>query len=153
MVLLLLILRYWLILNQAGGFLSTYRQYLMITDWTVGADIITRVALENSINPRLLLALLEYQSGCVFGQVDNPDEFDTAMGAINANRLDLYGQLVWAMHELSEGYYGWQGGTLTEFSLTDGTIVSPLPDTNAGTVAFSFFFAQLYDSTRLYTGP
>jgi len=134
-------------LNQAGGFLSTYRQYLMITDWTAGADIITRVALENSINPRLLIALLEYQSGCVFGQVDNPDEFDTAMGAAQAIRLDMYGQLVWAVHELSEGYYGWRTGTLTEFSLTDGSIVKPPSDTNAGTVAINYFFAQLYDST------
>ena len=133
-------------LEQAGGFLSTYRQYLMITDWTSGADVITRVALENSINPRLLLALLEYQSGSVLGQVANPDEFDAAMGARDAFRLDLYGQLVWAVHQLSEGYYGWQAGTLTEFSLSDGTIVSPPPDANPGTAALQYFFSLLYDS-------
>jgi LasA protease len=134
-------------LEQTGGFLSTYRQYLMITDWTSGADIVTRVALENSINPRLLLALMEYQSGCVLGQVENPDEFNTAMGATQAIRLDLYGQLVWAVHELSEGYYGWREGTLTEFSLPDSTIIQPLPGTNAGTVAVQYFFSRLYNTT------
>jgi LasA protease len=134
-------------LEQAGGFLSTYRQYLMITDWTSGADIVTRVALENSINPRVLLALMEYQSGCVLGQVENPDDFNTAMGATQAIRLDLYGQLVWAVHELSEGYYGWRGGSLTEFSLLDSTIIKPPPDTNAGTVAVQYFFSRLYNTT------
>jgi len=132
-------------LEQAGGFLSTYRQYLMITGWTSGADIVMRVALENSISPRLLLALLEYQSGCVFGPVENPEEFNTAMGATLAPREDLYGQLVWAVHQLSEGYYGWREGTLTEFAATDGHIFKPTPETNAGTVALQYFFAQLYD--------
>jgi len=132
-------------LDQIGGFLSTYRQYLMITDWTTGPDIVTRVALENSINPRLLLALLEYQSGCVLGEIDQPEEFDTAMGAVQADRLDLYGQLVWAVHEISEGFYGWQNGSLSEFPLTDGTIVAPLETTNPGTVALQYFFGKLYD--------
>jgi LasA protease len=131
-------------LDKVGGFLGTYKQYLMITDWTTGADIVTRVALENSINPRLLLALLEYQSGCVRGEVDDPEEFDTAMGAANAIRLDLYGQLVWAVHELSEGFYGWRTGDLTEFSLTDGTVVTPDLRSNAGTISVQYFFSKLY---------
>jgi LasA protease len=134
--------------NKVGGFLNTYEQYLMITGWTTGSDIVFRVAIENSINPRLLLALLEYQSGCVLGQVEDPDEFDTAMGAVDADRLDLYGQLVWAVHELSEGFYGWKSGDLKEFTLTDGTLVSPLETTNAGTVAIQYFFGQLYDSEQ-----
>ncbi len=135
-------------LNTVGGFLDTYRQYLMITKWTTGADIVTRVALENSINPRLLLALLEYQSGCVRGEVEDPDDFQAAMGATQASRLDLYGQLVWAVQVLSEGYYGWRSSTLTEFSLIDGTMINPHPDSNAGTVALSYFFSKLYDSEK-----
>ncbi|MBU0510546.1 MAG: hypothetical protein KKD28_12185 [Chloroflexi bacterium] len=135
-------------IDLAGGFLSTYRQYLMITAWTTGADIITRVALENSINPRILLALLEYQSGCVLGQPDNPDEFSTAMGAEHHIRQDLYGQLTWAVHELSEGYYGWRSGTLTEITLLDGSTAPLAPDLNAGSVALQYLFAQLYDGER-----
>ena len=42
--------------DQAGGYLSTYTEYLASTGWTSGADIIGRVALEYSVNPRLLLA-------------------------------------------------------------------------------------------------
>ncbi len=133
-------------LEEAGGFLNTYRQYLMITAWTSAADIIQRVALENSINPRLLLALLEYQSGSVWGQVADPDEFQAAMGAVQSYRLDLYGQVVWAAHYLEDGYYGWRSGTLTQFSLPDGTIIIPPPDSNAGTVALQYFFAQLLEA-------
>jgi murein DD-endopeptidase MepM/ murein hydrolase activator NlpD len=48
------------------------------------------------------------------------------------------------VHELSEGYYGWRGGTLTEFSLADGTIVTPPQETNAGTVAIQYLFSRLY---------
>ncbi|HJS29515.1 MAG TPA: LysM peptidoglycan-binding domain-containing protein, partial [Anaerolineales bacterium] len=52
---------------QAGGYLSTYSEYLASTGMTTGADIVQRVAIENSVNPRLLLALLEYQSHWVYG--------------------------------------------------------------------------------------
>ncbi|MFO7943435.1 MAG: hypothetical protein R6U51_03950 [Anaerolineales bacterium] len=53
--------------QHAHGFLAEHEEYLVSTGWTPAADIIQRVALENSINPRLLLALLEYQSQCVLG--------------------------------------------------------------------------------------
>ncbi len=131
-------------LNQTDGFLSTYQQYLMISGWTSAAEIIERVALENSINPRLLIALLEYQSGCILGHPGDPENFDTAMGAQAYYRKDLYGQLVWAAHVLSEGFYGWRAGTLTEISYPDGSIFSLPADTNAGSVALHYFFAQLY---------
>lgn len=54
-------------LKQAGGALSRHREYLASSGWTSAADILQRVALENSINPRLLLGLLEYQCACVLG--------------------------------------------------------------------------------------
>jgi hypothetical protein len=47
--------------NEAGGYLSEYRQELT-TGWLSGAQVIERVAIENSINPRLLLTILEVQS-------------------------------------------------------------------------------------------
>ena len=53
--------------RQAGGYLSTYSEYLAIGTRS-GPMIIQRVAQENSVSPRLLLALLEYQSGWVYGQ-------------------------------------------------------------------------------------
>ncbi|MEA3350995.1 MAG: hypothetical protein U9Q82_10265 [Chloroflexota bacterium] len=132
-------------LHSANGFLSTYEQYLMMTGWASAADIINLVALENSINPRLLLALLEYQSGCVLGHPTDAENFDTALGAQDYYRKDLYGQLVWAVRILSEGFYGWRTGTLTMISFSDGTVFRPPPQSNAGTVSVQYFFAQLYN--------
>jgi hypothetical protein len=134
-------------LEKAGGFLGTYRQYLMITAWTDAPAVIDMVAIENSINPRLLAALLEFQCGCVLGAGDfsDPDEFISVMGATQALRQDFYGQLIWTIHELSEGYYGWKDGSLTEISFLDGTI-SPLEqDLNAGSVALMYLFSLLYE--------
>jgi hypothetical protein len=134
-------------LEQAGGFLGTYRQYLMITAWTDAPAIIDMVAIENTINPRLLVALLEYQCGCVLGMgiVEDPDDFTSAMGALQALRQDLYGQLIWTIHELSEGYYGWKDGSLTEISFSDGTIVPLENNLNAGSVALMYLFSLLYE--------
>jgi LasA protease len=48
-------------IKEANGFLSTYQEQVNDQMMT-GAQIIDRVALESSINPRLLLAFLEYRS-------------------------------------------------------------------------------------------
>jgi LysM repeat protein len=37
--------------NEAGGYLSRYREWLGSTEWTTGAKIVSRIATENSINP------------------------------------------------------------------------------------------------------
>lgn len=135
-------------LQRAGGFLGGYRQYLMITGWTDAPAVIAMVAIENSINPRLLIALLEFQCGCVRGGLgQNSDEFTSAMGATQAVRQDLYGQLIWAIHELSQGYYGWRAGTLREISFADGSTRPLAADLNPGSVALMYFFAQLYEGT------
>ncbi len=131
-------------LNCAAGYLAAHEQYLMITGWTKAADVIQRVAIENSINPRLLLALLEYQSGWVFGQPEDADAVHTFMGASNYYRKDLYGQLIWTVHTLSEGFYGWQTETLTELTFPDGSARNPTPEINAGTFALHHFFAQFH---------
>lgn len=132
--------------QSAGGYLSTYREWLGTTQWTPGAEVVYRVALENSINPRLLLALLEYQSGWVYGQPANLAVQDYPMGKIELQRKDLYSQLAWAVNLISTGYYGWREGRITEFQFSDGVTARLAPDLNAGTVALQYYFAQIYDT-------
>jgi len=132
--------------QQAGGYLSTYREYLKSTGWTSGADVVMRVARENSINPRLLLALLEYQSGSVYGQPANLAQVDYPMGYIDINRKGLYLQLAWAVNQISIGYYGWREGLLTEVRFSDGVIARLAPELNAGTVALQYYLTQVYDT-------
>lgn len=132
--------------NQAGGYLSRYKEYLGSTQWTSGADIVKRIATENSINPRLLLALVEYQSGWVMGVPTNPKQEDYPLGKVDLSLRGLYSQLAWAVNQLSIGYYGWREGWVTEIRFSDGITARLAPDLNSGTVAIQYYFAQLYDT-------
>jgi LasA protease len=132
--------------QQAGGYLSTHQDWLQSTKTTSGAAIVKRVALENSINPRLLLALLEYQSNWVYGQPKNQAEIDYPLGFIDPNEKGLYRQLVWAVNHLSVGYYSWREGRLLDVRFSDGVSARLAPDLNAGSVALQYFFSQISDS-------
>lgn len=131
-------------LNRSHGYLSQHKEYLHSTGWTSAADIVSRVAVENSINPRLLIALLEYSSGCISGGDVSLLEDGYVLGVENYLRKGLYGQLWWAANQLSTGYYGWRSGSLLEIELPDGKIYRPAPDSNAGSVAIQYYFAQLW---------
>jgi len=131
--------------DQAGGYLSTYSEWLQSTKNTTGAGIIQRVALENSINPRLLLALLEYQSNWVYGQPLNRTQIDYPMVLGDENVKGLYHQLIWTINHLSVGYYSWREGRLIELEFSDGVFARLAPDMNAGSVALQYYFSKLYD--------
>jgi LasA protease len=133
-------------INQAGGYLSNYREWLGSTEWTTGAQVVKRVATENSINPRLLLALIEYQSGWVYGQPSNPKQEDYPLGKVDLSLKGLYSQLAWTVNQLSIGYYGWREGWVTDIAFSDGVTARLAPDLNSGTVALQYFFAQVNDT-------
>ena len=136
-------------LAQTDGYLTEHQEYLRTTGWTSASQIITRVALENSINPRILLALLEYTCGCVLGNEEGRLEEGYVLGVEDFLRKGLYGQLWWAANKLSTGYYGWRDGSLLEIKLPNGKTYRPPPDSNAGSVALEYFFAELWDAYLL----
>jgi LasA protease len=132
--------------DQAGGYLSRYKEWLNSSQWTSGAEIVSRIAVENSINPRLLLALIDYQSGWVSGVPTNPKQEDYPLGKVDLSLKGLYSQLAWAVNQLSIGYYGWREGWVTEIKFSDGITARLAPDLNSGTVAIQYYFAQLHDT-------
>ena len=131
-----------------GGYLRSYQEWHRSVGLTSGSDIIMRVAIENSVNPRLLLALIEYQSGWVFGQPISEQYKTYPMGYFNLAEQGLYNQLVWAVNQLSVGYYAYREGRLTDIQFRDGSSVRLAPDLNAGTAALQYYFAQLYQGQR-----
>lgn len=133
-------------INQAAGYLSRYKEWLGSTQWTSGAEIIQRIATENSINPRILLALLEYQGGWVYGQPTNAKQEDYPLGKVELSLKGLYSQLAWAVNKLSVGYYGWREGWVTDIQFSDGISARLAPDLNSGTVAIQYYFAQIYET-------
>jgi len=134
--------------DQAGGYLKSFDEWHKSTGNQSGASIIQRVALENSINPRLLLALLEFHSHWVYGSPADQDQIDYPLGRIQPSVKGLYNQLVWAVNQLSIGYYAYREGRLTEIRFSDGVTTRLAPDLNAGTAALQYYFAQLYDSSK-----
>ncbi|MBN1669259.1 MAG: hypothetical protein JW862_19355, partial [Anaerolineales bacterium] len=132
--------------TQAGGYLNGYHEYLSTNGETHGGELIELLALDNSINPRLLLALLEYQSGWVYGQPGNLAQRDYPMGQIDSEIRGLLRQMKWVVNQLSIGYYGWREGRLSQIQFRDGVSVRLAPDLNAGTAALQYYFAQVYDS-------
>ncbi len=134
--------------SKAGGALSNYREYLGSTGWMSGADEIKRAAIENSINPQLLLAVLEYESHWVRGQPLDSLHTDYPMGYENQLDKGLFLQLEWAIDQLSIGYYGWRAGTLATLTFPDGTSLRIDPRLNAGTVAIQYLFAQLHSQSE-----
>jgi len=120
---------------RQSGYLNRYTEYVGGRTRT-GPEVVALVARDNSINPRLLLALLELQSGWV----TNPSRpygnaWRYPMGRVDPAEPGLYRQLTWLANELGEGYYGWRAGTLVELTLADETAVRLAPELNAGTVA------------------
>ncbi len=133
--------------SEAGGYLKDYREW-GVNGWDTGADVVERVAIENSINPRILLALLEYQGHWVYGQPTTLREKDYPIGWAELSYSGLYKQLSWAVQQLSIGYYGWRAGLLTELTFPNqgrSTTTRLSPELNAGSVALQYLFSKLYD--------
>lgn len=128
---------------QAGGFLSTYRQTIEDEELS-GAQIIQRVAVELSVNPRLLLALLEFRAGWVFGQPLSGSALDYPIGFYIPDRRGLYEEIRVAATQLNVGYYGWRAGSLTDLRFQDGQVGRLNPVLNPGSAALQHLFALLY---------
>lgn len=135
-------------IQSAGGRLSSYSEYLGSTGWTTGTDEIIRLAYENSINPRLLLGLLDYEGRWVHGQPVDAFHADYPMGYLNVFYKGMFSQMVWAVNQLSIAYYGWRAGTLTELYFPDGSHLRLDPRLNAGTVAIQYLFAQVHNQSQ-----
>ncbi len=134
--------------SKTSGKLNTYNEWLKTPGLLSGAQVVQRVAIENSINPRLLLALLEYNGHWVYGQPGDLKEDNYPMGLVDLSQRGLYHQLVWAVNQLSIGYYAYREGRLTEIHFSDGVTARLAPDLNAGSAALQYFFAQLYSGQQ-----
>lgn len=129
--------------QQAGGYLSRYSEQIEGETFS-GADIVRRIALETSTNPRLLLALLEYRSGWVLGQPKAGVHPQYPIGYEAADLVGLYKELGLATRQVTLGYYGWRTGTLTHLDFPDGARLRLNPRVNAGTAAVQKLFSTLY---------
>ncbi|GAB4419813.1 MAG: hypothetical protein Kow002_07760 [Anaerolineales bacterium] len=130
--------------ESKGGELSRYREYLS-TGWNTGAESVMRLAQENSINPRILLGVLDYESNWVSGEPKDKFHIQYQMGYEEKFKAGIFRQMTWATTQLFTGYYGWRAGTLTHYTFPNGETLRIAPDLNAGTVAVQYIFSKLYN--------
>jgi murein DD-endopeptidase MepM/ murein hydrolase activator NlpD len=134
--------------RESGGYLAKYKEYLGSTGWTSGVQGIERICIENSINPRLMVALIEYESGWVTGQPKGVLGEEYPLGYPEQRYKGLFRQMMLAVQDLMIGYYDWRSGDLTELTFTDGESLRLSPQLNAGTVAIQYYFAQKMTRTQ-----
>lgn len=126
-----------------GGFLELFKEQVEGRELS-GADVIQLVANRYSVNPRLLLALLEYQSGWLTRKDVPADSLTYPMGFLHEDWQGLFGQLSFAANQLNRGYYLWRAGWVGPFVFNDGSVVVPGQGVNAGTVGVQNLFSHLY---------
>lgn len=127
--------------TATDGYLRTYREYLADPGWITGAGSIKRLAYQSSINPRFLLAYLQYKTGWVSGEPFQGIDEISPLGYTDLRYIGLYQQMRLLVREIDAGYYGWRAGTLTELKFPDGKVLRLSPELNAGTVALQYHFS------------
>jgi LasA protease len=132
-------------IQNEGGYLASYTE--QVNDQTLtGAQVITQVAQDYSVNPRLLLALLEYRSKWI--TTSDPTVLDYPLGLVKPDHAGLYRQLTWASNELNRGFYLWRANAAGTWVLGDGSVVPIDPTINAGTAGVQNMFSILDDRTE-----
>ncbi len=139
-------------IQQAGGYLSRHTEKVDGIEMS-GTEIITRLARENSINPRLLLAFLEFHTNWVFGSPANP-QLQYPIGFMAPSHQGLYGEISLVIRQLTLGYYGWRRGELNSLVFGDQSTMQVYPALNSGSVAilnlFSGIFSRSVFSEKIY---
>jgi murein DD-endopeptidase MepM/ murein hydrolase activator NlpD len=130
---------------DTNGWLKNFRAYAGGENRT-GAEMVDYVAMNYSVSPRLLLAILEYQTGALTQPEAPPGKY--ALGLRKSFYDGIYLQLVLAANTLNNGYYAWRAGQLTELELLDETITRPDPWQNAGSVALQYYFSKIYSGAQ-----
>lgn len=136
-----------------AGFIAQQPGYIRsatdeIDDETfTAAEVVQRVTWEYSVDPRLLLALIELRAGWL-SEPNPPDDkkaYPVGIGdsPFGFTRRGLYRQLAWAADQINAGYYGWKYRDLTTLEFSGGVRLLYFPGLNAGTVALQYALSQL----------
>lgn len=129
-------------LEGRQGYLSNYSEKIDNVQ-IAGVEIVNKIAREYSVNPRLLLAILEYMGGWVTNPRPSSNQIAYPLGYEDPAYKGLYRQLSFAANNLNQGFYLWQANALSHFILIEGSFITPNPTVNAGTVGVQYFFSKV----------
>jgi LysM repeat protein len=139
---------------QHPGWLNGYSEFSFDAMHT-SSQIIDYVALQWSVSPRLLLALLEFHGGGLSQPVAAAGVRVYPLGYRNYAYKGLYLQLIYAANFLNNAYYPYRDGSLDRFDHLDGSEERIDPWQNAASVALMLYYARYLDgyNYRFATGP
>ncbi len=129
--------------TRRGGILAHHTEEVEGKELS-GTGVVQLVAQRYSVNPRLLLAVLEYQSGWLTSHDVPADSLRYPIGYIRSGWGGLFSQLSYVANQLNTGYYRWRAGWDGPYVFSDGSVVVPGQGVNAGTVGVQYLFSQLY---------
>ena len=147
------------VVRQFNGALQRFEETFWDGRTYTGAEVVQMVADENAVNPRLLLALLEYHGGWLTQEKVSEETKLYPIG-YKDNKLDgMWEYLDWAADRLMGGYTAWPKGYLSTWSLPEDRVYRIAPTINAGTAGlqnlysrylFAFQFEEALSSQGLY---
>ena len=140
--------------DHTNGYLKSYTEEVDGEQLT-GAEVVQRVAQQYSVNPRLLLAVLEYRGQWLSNATPTAEAQSYPVGFRRGGYEGLFFQLSYAANHLNDGYYGWKYRAQQTVRLADFTRVRVGRGLNAGTVGVQTFLAldRLYDDWLVEIGP
>lgn len=109
------------------------------------AGIVDQVSIEYSVDPALLLLLLEYNASWL-SNPNPPDELKArplVSASVAPYAEGIYYQLAWAANQINQGYYGWKYRQSSTVELPDGRRLAYNPELNPGTIALQYFFSRV----------
>lgn len=125
--------------NFPGPFSSAVESFEAIS--RSGAELVELTSLRYSVGPRVLLTLLEMESGWLSNPAPSATALLYPMGYQASGYDGLGRQLAWAADNLNVGFYGWLEESMWSYPLADGSHVEVALNANAGTVAVQRFLA------------
>lgn len=108
------------------------------------AEMIDYYATNYSLNPKLLLALVEFQTGALSQSNRDVDREDAFLGFHNAHRgVNL--QISFVSNLLNDLFYSYANKEISQIQHRDGQIENFDPWQNAATVALHLYFNRVFE--------
>lgn len=112
-------------------------------------EVVLQIAEDYSVNPRILLAVLEYATGWVTGPNTDMQTAEISQETEkDAWKTSLYTVVSNIAKSLNYGYYAWKVNSLGNYVLTDGTYYPADETINAGTAAIQYWASTKYGNQK-----
>lgn len=133
-------------LQSTPGWFKNYRAIINEKHLNA-AGVITYYSENFSLNPKMLLALIEFQTGALTNPVRDPSIEEFFLGFENYHR-GVHLQISYVSDLLNDGFYRYFNGELTRIEHSNGTIENIDPWQNSATVALQNYFSLIYDGDQ-----